>query len=100
MFAAAAMAGRPPLEGPLKFQLTAHMPIPVSWSAKKRQAAMDSWQRPTSKPDLDNIIKLVKDAINCIVWRDDAQVVRIEADKFYSDTPRVDVTVIPLEPVQ
>ena len=96
MFAAAAMAGRPPLEGPLEFHVKAYMPIPVSWSAKKQTAARKNSIFPIGKPDADNCGKLVADGLNHIVWRDDSQIVRFVVEKFYSDTPRVDVIITPL----
>ena len=43
------------------------------------------------KPDLDNVVKLILDAINGIVFADDKQVVSISASKAYSDTPRTTV---------
>jgi Holliday junction resolvase RusA-like endonuclease len=38
---------------------------------------------PTITPDLDNYLKLVQDALNGLVWRDDAQVVHSDANKIY-----------------
>ena len=44
---------------------------------------MHCWQ--TSKPDADNYAKLILDALNGVLWRDDAQVVRLFAEKVYCD---------------
>jgi Holliday junction resolvase RusA-like endonuclease len=41
---------------------------------------------PGKKPDLDNLLKLLKDACNGIVWMDDSQVVIMIAKKVY-ETP-------------
>jgi Holliday junction resolvase RusA-like endonuclease len=41
---------------------------------------------PIGKPDLDNMLKALKDACNGIVWRDDAQIVDVKASKEYADT--------------
>ena len=49
--------------------------------------------RPTKKPDLDNIIKAIADSLNGIAYKDDAQIVELKSKKFYSDTPRVEVTI-------
>lgn len=38
----------------------------------------------TKKPDLDNLIKAVKDALKGITWKDDSQVVKIIALKLYA----------------
>lgn len=84
--AAAAMRGREPLQGPLSVALTAIMPVPRSWPAKRRRAALAGDLMPTGRPDLDNQIKAL-DAGNGILWGDDAQIVRITAEKRYGAEP-------------
>lgn len=54
----------------------------------------------TTKPDLDKLIRATLDALTEVVWRDDAQVVRISASKGYAalgEQPgaRVVVQVLP-----
>jgi Holliday junction resolvase RusA-like endonuclease len=92
--AAVAMGGRPPLEGALRVQVNAYFGVPQSWSAKKRAAALAGAIRPAKRPDLDNIAKML-DALNEVVWRDDAQVVSGLIEKLYSDRPRLRVEVEP-----
>ena len=50
----------------------------------------------TSKPDLDNLIKAIKDSLRGIVWNDDSQVQEITAMKHYgpSGEVRIEVTDI------
>ena len=91
---AEAMAGRPPLEGPLLVRLTAFMPIAPSWTRKKTAAALEGSERP-GKPDLDNILKTL-DALNNIVWRDDAQIAEARLSKLYDTDPRLEIEVEPL----
>ena len=69
--------GRPPLEGPLQVQIVVRILKPKS---KPKKAC---W--PTSKPDADNYAKLVLDALNGVLWRDDSQVVRLFVEKAYCD---------------
>src|SRR6266516_1151141 len=52
-----AMNGRPPLEGPVRLELVAELPIPVSWSQKKQARAITGDVLPISRPDLDNYLK-------------------------------------------
>lgn len=40
-------------------------------------------ERPTTRPDLDNYIKGVLDALNGITWEDDSQIVELTACKQY-----------------
>lgn len=87
-----AMAGAIPLLGPVRVTVDAHFPVPQSWSAKKRAAALLGATRPTTRPDWENIAKML-DAFNEVVWRDDAQVVEGRITKRYSDRPRLRIEV-------
>lgn len=86
-------AGQPMLDGPLVVDLHVAMPIPASWSQKKRAEANSGRLRPTGKPDADNISKLYLDALNGIVWIDDAQIVDLHVRKVYGDQPGVTMSV-------
>lgn len=90
------MAGRPLLDGPLAIEMTAYMPIPASWSEKKKREARAGGLRPIGKPDADNILKCV-DGCNLVVWRDDAQIVSARIEKWYSDRPQ---TILRVGPAQ
>lgn len=93
MHAKQAMKSLQPIDSACCLSLVFHMPIPKSWSQKKRAQAIGGEITHTSKPDLDNLIKAVKDGLNGIVWADDAQVVRVVAEKKYSENPRVECCV-------
>jgi Holliday junction resolvase RusA-like endonuclease len=94
MAAQEAMAGRLPLDGPLELAMGAYMPVPQSWSQRKRSQALQGLIRPTTRPDFDNLLKCC-DALNRIVWRDDAQVVHVRCAKLYSARPRLVIVVRP-----
>lgn len=79
--------GQPRLEGPLTLSATITVPIPASWSKKKQAAALAGLIRPTSKPDASNRLKLIEDALNQIVWVDDAQLVDVRLVKLYGTEP-------------
>lgn len=91
-----AMGGRPLYEGPLAVVVTAFMPIAASWPKKRIAAALAGTERPTKKPDWDNFGKIL-DGLNMIVWGDDAQIVDGSIKKFYSDQPRLEVEIRPLD---
>lgn len=98
VFGQQAMAGRPALEGAVALSVTALFPIPPSWPKKRQAAARAGTELHTKKPDLDNVIKAIKDGLNGIVWADDSQVAVLrECRKAYSDAPRVVVTVEPAQ---
>jgi Holliday junction resolvase RusA-like endonuclease len=93
ILAKSSMRGKQALTGALHIDLRAVMPIPKSWSKAKRDAAIIGEIRPTSKPDIDNIIKAVSDGMNQIVYEDDAAIASITASKVYGLNPFVAVTV-------
>lgn len=95
--AKAAMRGKEPMTGPVELCVTAVLPVPVSWSIKKRNAALvgDLW--PTGKPDFDNIEKVVADAVKGIVWKDDSQVCTSNFRKRYGKDPGLAVEVHELD---
>lgn len=82
-----------PWPGPVRLSVLAWYEIPKSWS-KKRRAAV---KFKTSKPDVDNIVKLVKDALNKTAWDDDSQVVSIAGCKGYADVAKLVVAIEFLE---
>lgn len=77
----------------LDVRILAYYTIPKSASQKKQRMMLDGIIRPIKKPDYDNIGKVICDALNKIAYRDDAQVVDAQVRKFYSETPRVVVTI-------
>lgn len=91
-----AMDGADPIVGPVHLALYVQLPIPQSWSGKKKLAALSGTLQPCSRPDLDNYIKSVCDGGNGILWRDDSQVVLLTATKRYAEVPGLDVEVLPL----
>ena len=91
--ALARLEAKEPLVGPLRLKVSAYYPIPESWPKKRKGEAVADVVRPTVKPDLDNVVKLVMDALKNIAWRDDAQVVEIHADRWYAANPGVEIEV-------
>lgn len=67
--------------------------IPKSVSKIMREHMMLGRIKPTKKPDCDNCLKAIADALNHIAYRDDALIVKAEVEKYYSDRPRVDVSI-------
>ena len=91
--AAAAMQGQPPLAGPVSMDVRAVYLIPESWSRKRKAAAY--WK--ASKPDADNVAKILKDSMSTIVFGDDAQVAHLNVVKIYGPVAFVRVSVEALE---
>lgn len=99
MVRACSMSIRPakPLEGPLLLGIRCYRRVLKGWSKKKLDMAIRGAVRPDTKPDMDNYIKLIKDALNGNLWKDDAQVVEYlpGIGKYYALEPRTEVTIKP-----
>lgn len=69
------------------------MPIPQSYSKKRRKWILDGYEHYTKKPDIDNLAKAVLDALNGVAWEDDSQIVTLNLRKEYSEHPSVWVSI-------
>lgn len=84
----------PPLDGPVAIEVTFLMPRPGRLVWKKRPMPR---LRHIIKPDIDNLLKAVKDALKGILWRDDSQVAEVYMEKLYAsgdEQPGVDVEIL------
>ena len=83
-----------PAKVPVELTVVVKFRCPTS-DYRKRNPRETRWH--TKRPDLDNVIKAVKDAGTGILWIDDSQVVVIHASKVIADQgapPGVVVNVI------
>lgn len=77
------MAGNTkPEEGPVNLYCVFRFSCPTSWSMRRQRAAIAGMDHP-GKPDIDNLVKAVMDALTGYAWGDDKQVVLISAYKCY-----------------
>lgn len=74
------MRGALPMVGPLGLHIRMVRNYPQSWSNAKRATV---WV--TGKPDCDNVLKLISDAMNGIVYADDAQIAQVLVSRMYSN---------------
>ena len=93
----AAQFGRPPIEAPVRIEVLAELPSPASWSERKKAEAITGTVRPTSRPDVDNYVKAVLDAINTIVVADDSQIDELHAAKKFGVSPKLVATVFAVD---
>lgn len=98
MMAAQAWRGQDLLDGPLKMNLVIVRSIPLSWSLKKQAMALARLVLPTTKPDTDNYVKGVKDALKGVVWRDDSLVCEEHPAKIYGTKPGLCIEVSRIDP--
>jgi Holliday junction resolvase RusA-like endonuclease len=76
LIATQAMAGNPPLEGPIDVCIHFYLDRPKSHSKKQREC---DWH--AQKPDIDNLTKAVFDALNEICFQDDSQICQLRVRK-------------------
>ncbi|WP_215754228.1 RusA family crossover junction endodeoxyribonuclease [Acetobacter sp. P5B1] len=89
---AVSQVGSPCLEGALAVQMEIYVAVPASWAKKKREAALSGSLRATGRPDVDNVSKAFLDALNGIVWKDDAQVCDLRVVRLYAEIPQTVLT--------
>jgi len=77
----------------LDMRIMAFYRIPKSESKKKKAEMASGTIRPTKKPDMDNVVKIIADSLNEVAYKDDTQIVDVQCRKFYSEEPRVEVTI-------
>jgi len=91
----AAMGGQRPFEGPVKLTALFVHQWPKA-TTKKRKALANGFYKDT-RPDCDNYLKLIMDAMNGIAYQDDGQVSVVYSEKIFdANGPATRVTVQPL----
>ena len=82
----------------LDMRILAYYSIPKSGSKKVKAQKLANVIRPTKKPDMDNVVKMVADALNQVAYKDDTQIVDCQVRKFYSAEPRIEVIIREVAP--
>jgi len=85
----------PLLKGSLILDVTFFMPLPISWSDKKRNEQFRQFH--SYKPDTSNLLKFIEDICTGIIYNDDSQISYIIAKKIYAFEPCTKFTVTELE---
>lgn len=70
----------------LAVEIILYYPRPKRMTKVKRLLAQKGVLRPTVKPDVDNVIKGILDALNGVAFEDDRQIVQIACEKWYDIT--------------
>ena len=81
---------------PVLMVVVEHKVIPKSFTKKKREQALRDEIFPTTKPDYDNVAKIVSDALNGLAYKDDSQVVAF-SDKVFSSNDIAYIEVFMIE---
>jgi len=76
-------------QGPLRLEIIFYFP-------RSRETRKETWHH--MRPDTTNLIKLIEDVCNKLLYEDDCQIAWIDARKMYSSKPRVEFDLHELEP--
>lgn len=77
----------------LEVSAIAYYQIPTSTKKGHKVLMLKGDILPTKKPDIDNIIKIVLDALNGVAYYDDSQVCKVNFMKMYSENPRLKILI-------
>lgn len=82
-----------PFENRVSVKIIAYFKIPKATSKKNIEAMMNGNIAPTKKPDIDNIVKIILDALNKMAFKDDNQITKLEVEKKYGEQEKVIVRI-------
>lgn len=87
-----------PCDGVATVSIRAFFQAPKAMVKAWEKLSCDEMGKPVppypSRPDADNIAKIVCDALNGVAWTDDSRVTDLVVCKRYSLRPRVEVSIV------
>ena len=86
---------REPWSIPLTVFFEFHMAIPKHTSKPVTKKLMDAPH--AIRPDLDNLVKFLKDTLKGVLWVDDSIIFELHAKKFYSGKECTIIKVVPYD---
>ena len=82
-----------PFEGRVQVEINALFEVPKSTKKADKELMLSNQINPTKKPDIDNIVKIILDAMNGIAFKDDTQITKINVEKTYSIQEKVQIKI-------
>lgn len=77
----------------LRIKICAYLGVAGSHSKTKKAKMLENMLQCTKKPDIDNITKVVLDALNKVAYLDDTQVVELVTIKRWSNTSKLKIII-------
>ena len=81
------------IEGAVRMDLIIRLTPPQSTSKAKRASMLSGEIRPTKKPDVDNVVKAIGDALNGVAFADDVQIASLHVERIYALSEGLDVVI-------
>ena len=82
-----------PFEGRVKVEIDALFEIPKSTKKEDKELMLQNKNNPTKKPDIDNIVKIILDAMNGVAFKDDIQITKLDVEKVYGNQEIIKVRI-------
>lgn len=82
-----------PFEGRVKVEINALFEVPKSTKKTEKELMLQNKINPTKKPDIDNIVKIVLDAMNGVAFKDDIQITKLDVEKAYASEEIIKVKI-------
>lgn len=82
-----------PTEKAIAVDVVFYRPIQKYLSKREHAKRVNGEHLPVVKPDVDNYVKAVLDALNGVAFKDDSQIIKLKAQKLYSENPRTEIEI-------
>lgn len=82
-----------PLDGRVAIKIIAYFEVTKNTTKKDKKLIEEGLLSPTKKPDIDNIVKIILDALNKMAFKDDNQITKLEVEKLYGSEEKIVVKV-------
>lgn len=81
------------IDYPISVKLKFYRKVLKSSSKKEKEKMISGEIRPTKKPDIDNYVKGMLDALNKVLWQDDALITDLTVSKYFAEKPRIEMEI-------
>lgn len=81
------------IEGRVAVNITAIFNIPKSTKKADKEKMLQNEISPIKKPDIDNIVKIILDAMNKFAFKDDTQISKLSIEKLYGEEEKVQIEI-------
>ncbi len=82
-----------PFEGRVSVEIIASFEVPKSTKKSDKELMLENKINPLKKPDIDNIVKIILDAMNECAFKDDTQITKLAVEKKYAQEESIYVKI-------
>lgn len=82
-----------PFENRVSVTIKAYFKVPKTTTKKDKALIEEGKLSPTKKPDIDNVVKIVLDALNKMAFKDDNQITKLQVEKFYGEEEKIYIKI-------